>query len=202
MADPSRLGAIVFVTVLSCVVLGAVWGVVIYVMPQSDSLPQLPAQSLPTPSSPPSSLPALSLDIPTMPDHSAPPMLVKEVPAIESAPLGRPASEGMRLPFGMDVKCAMEMDSLCPEDEGNRGVCLQRKTAQLSIPCRPILRERLVRMKENMQQLRVACEADRRQFCRDEALSGGAIVQCLEAHAQEVSNQCFQFLPKRGRLLN
>ncbi len=202
MADPSRFGAIVVVTVLSCVVLGAVWGFVIYVMPQSDSLPQLPAQSLPTPSSPPPPLPALSLDIPTTPHHSAPPVLVKEVPAAEAAPLERPASEGVRLPFGMDVKCVMERDSLCPEDEVNRGVCLQRKAAQLSIPCRPILRERLVRMKENMQQMRVACEADRQQYCRGEALSGGAIVQCLEAHAQEVSDQCFQFLPKRGRPLN
>jgi hypothetical protein len=202
LADPSRFGAIVVVTVLSCVVLGAVWGFVIYVMPQTDSLPQRSAQSLPTPSSPPPPLPALSRDIPTTPDHSDPPVQVKEVPAAEAAPLERPASEGVRLPFGMDVKCAMEMDSLCPEDEVNRGVCLQRKAAQLSIPCRPILRERLVRMKENMQQMRVACETDRRQYCRGEALSGGAIVQCLEAHAQEVSDQCFQFLPKRGRLLN
>ncbi len=200
MADPSRFGAIIVVTVLSCVVLGSVWGVVIYVMPQSDSSPQIPALSPPTPI-PPSS-PSASLDMPPTPVHAPPSVLVKDAPAAESAPLGKLASEGVRLPFGMDVKCAMELDSLCSEDEGNRGICMERKAAQVSAPCRPIFRERLVRLKENLQQMRVACEADRRQYCRDEALSGGTIVQCLEAHAQEVSDQCFKFLPKRGRLLN
>ncbi len=171
MADASRLGAIILVTVLSCVVLGAVWGFVIYVMPQSDSLQQVSAPSPPVPSLPPSS--SLSPGSPLTPAHSTPPVLMKEAPAAEPAPMGPPASEGARLPFGLDVKCAMEMGSLCPEDEGHQGLCLQRKAAQLSVPCRPVLRERLVRMKVNLQQMRVACEADRRQYCRDEALGGG-----------------------------
>ena len=202
MADPSRFGAIIVVTVLSCVVLGAVWGVVIYVMPQSDSPPQIRAPSPPTPIPPSSPSPSLSLGMPPTPAPAPPPVLVKEAPAAESASLGRPASEGARLPLGMDVKCAMEMDSLCSGDEENRGVCLERKATKVSIPCRPIFRERLVRVKENRQLMRVACEADRRQYCRDETLSGRTIVQCLEAHAQEVSDQCFKFLPRRGRLLN
>lgn len=201
MAGPSRFGAIVMVTVLSCVVLGAVWGVVIYVLPQSDSLPEPPSRSLSKPQ--PAPAPSMSLDVPALPDHSDPPVIVKEeAPAAHPAPVGRPASETMRRPFGMEVKCDMEIDTLCPEEESERRVCLQRKAAQLSIPCQPILRERLVRMKANMQHLRAACEADRRQYCRDEPVSGRAIVQCLESHAQEVSDHCFQFLPKRGRLLN
>ena len=143
MADPSRFGAIIVVTVLSCVVLGAVWGIVVYVMPQSDSSPQIPAPSPPTPILPSSASPSLSLGMPTTPVHAPPPVLVKEAPAAESAPLGRLASGGVRLPFGMDVKCAMEMDSLCSEDEGNRGICMERKATQVSAPCRPIFRERL-----------------------------------------------------------
>ncbi|MBI4003350.1 MAG: hypothetical protein HY348_16420 [Nitrospira defluvii] len=203
MAGPSRFGAIVIVMVLSCVVLGAVWGLVIYLLPQSDSLPELPSPSLSMPQSAPLSSPSMSLNVPASPDPSVPPVMLKEeAPTAHPAPVGRPASEAMRRPFGMEVKCDMEMDTLCPEEEGERRVCLQRKAAQLSIPCQPILRERLVRMKENMQHLRVACEADRKQFCRDVPLGGGAIVQCLESHAQEVSDHCFQFLPKRGRLLN
>jgi len=63
-------------------------------------------------------------------------------------------------------------------------------------------RERLVRMKENIQQMRTACEADRKQFCRGVPLGGVAMLQCLESHAQEVSDRCFQFLPKPVRLLN
>jgi hypothetical protein len=65
-----------------------------------------------------------------------------------------------------------------------------------------MLREKLVRMKETMQQFRAACDADRKRFCREVPAGGGGILQCLESHAQEVSDQCFQFLPKRGRLLN
>lgn len=103
---------------------------------------------------------------------------------------------------GREVKCDLEIAALCPEEEGERHACLQRKAARLSAPCRPLLREKFVRMKESMQQLRVACEADRRQFCRDVPAGGGGLVQCLESHAQSVSDQCFQLLPKRGRLLN
>ncbi len=203
MAGPSRFGAILIVTVLSCVVLGAVWGLIIYLLPQSDNLPDPSPRALSLPPPTPPSSPDLSLPVASSPDHSASPVMVKEeTPAALPAPLGRPASAALRRPFGMDVKCDMEMDTLCPEEEGERRICLQRKAAQLSIPCQPVLRERLVRMKENMQHLRAACEADRRQYCRDVPLSGGAIVQCLESHAQEVSDQCFQFLPKRGRLLN
>lgn len=130
--------------------------------------------------------------------------MVKEEPSpAPSTAGGQPTSDIAPLPFGTELKCTMEIDSLCPEDDdGDRRLCLQRNAAQLPIPCRPILRERLVRMKEHMQQMRAACETDRRQYCRDESLVGRAIVQCLESHAQEVSDQCFQFLPKRGRLLN
>jgi hypothetical protein len=128
-------------------------------------------------------------------------MVNEPAPQTGSGPVER-AADALRGSPGMDVKCEMEIDTLCPEGEGDRRACLQRKAPQLSAPCRPILRERLVRMKEHWQHLRAACEADRRQFCRDVPSGGGAILQCLEAHAQDVSDRCFQSLPKRGRLLN
>lgn len=193
------------VTVLSCVVLGAVWGFVIYLLPESTNPPELssrfPSPPIPPPTVQPS--PILNLDDPAPTVHPAPPVMVKEEPTPALSPTkGRSAPEAARLTFGMELKCAMEIDGLCPEEEGDRRICLQRKAEQLPGPCRPMLRKRLVRMKENTQQMRAACETDRRQYCRDESLTGGAIVQCLESHAQEVSDPCFQFLPKRGRLLN
>ena len=200
MAGPSRFGAIVIVTLLSCVVLGAVWGVVIYLLPHSDNLSESsPVASIPQPQS------SLSLGLPALssPEHPAPPMTVKEVaPPTGPMSLGRRGSEPFPVPQGLDVKCDMDIDALCPEEEGDKRPCLQRKVSQVSAPCQPLLRERLVRMKETMQRLRAACESDQRQFCRDVPLGEGAIVQCLEVHAQEVSDQCFRFLPKRGRLLN
>jgi hypothetical protein len=204
LAGPSRLGSIAIVTVLSCVVLGAVWSLVLYTLPQSDLAPE------PTPA--------------FLPRRNLRHLLLRHIPVF---PPRRPRSRFrnrwwcgsrrrsyklkprsiLRLSpcarrSGGSLKCDLEIEALCPEEEGERRACLQRKAAQLSAPCRPMLRERLVRMKEAMQQLRTACEADRRQFCREVPLGGGALVQCLESHAQEVSDQCFQLLPKRGRLLN
>lgn len=200
MTGPSRFGAVVIVTLLSCAVLGAVWGLVISLLPQSDNRPEpSPVVLLPaSPQVPPSVVPPA---VP-LPEPSSPPAMVNEpAPQTGSGPVER-AADALRGSPGMDVKCEMEIDTLCPEGEGDRRACLQRKAPQLSAPCRPILRERLVRMKEHWQHLRAACEADRRQFCRDVPSGRGAILQCLEAHAQDVSDRCFQSLPKRGRLLN
>ena len=102
-----------------------------------------------------------------------------------------------------EVKCALEMDALCPEEKGDRAglFCNGRQPRCLSLVARCCATS-LRRMKENWQQLRVACEADRRQFCREVPSAGGELLlQCLESHAQEVSDQCFQFF-QRGRLLN
>ncbi|ODT45370.1 MAG: hypothetical protein ABS70_03355 [Nitrospira sp. SCN 59-13] len=188
------------VTLLSCLVLGGVWGLVLLVLPQSEAPPDalpVPVPTPPAPTAPP-------LPDRTMMDDSSRPGIANLQPApVAPQPSAPPVAEAARMPIGREVKCDLEMDALCPEEEGDRRACLQRKAAQMSLPCRPMLRDKLARMKENWQQLRVACEADRRQFCREVPSSGGELLlQCLESHAQEVSDQCFQFLPKRGRLLN
>ncbi len=201
MAGPSRIGAVALVTLLSCLVLGGVWGLVIFILPQSDDLPEAGPRSIPP--APVPSPSATSLPGGTLPDASPQPVPVEaEVPIVQLESSPQPMAETVPVPFGQEVKCDFEMEALCSEEEGERQACLQRKAAQLSAPCRPMLREKLIRMKETRQQLRAACEADRRRFCRDVPLEGGAMLQCLESHAQEVSDQCFQFLPKRGRLLN
>lgn len=201
MAGSSRIGAVILVTVLSCVVLGGVWGLVVLLLPESDVSPD-PAPSLPPtpPVRPPSSAVSPISTVPDTPPLPAVaqterPLVVQEAPRPSTLEQGGSA-------IGRDVKCELEIVALCPEEEGARHACLQRKAAQLSQPCRPMLREKLVRMKESLQQLRVACEADRRQYCRDVPAGGEGLVQCLESHAQSVSDQCFQLLPKRGRLLN
>jgi hypothetical protein len=188
------------VTVLSCVVLGTVWGFVVNQLPDSTNLPQ-PVSSLPTPSPPPPTM--QTLPEPALPAAASPPILVKQTPVLDQTRSpARSAAEVAPLSFVTDVKCAMEIDSLCQEGEEDRRSCLQSRSAQLSIPCRPVLRERLVRMKETMQLLRSACEEDRRRFCANESLGEGTMVQCLESHAQEVTDACFQMLRKRGRVLN
>ncbi len=191
----------ILVTLLSCLVLGGVWGLVILLLPQSEVPPATAPLSptIPPVPSPSSTTPLVNI-VPTEPP---PPTVVQTVepPVVQEIARPGPTERGGN-PQGREVKCDLEIAALCPEEEGERHACLQRKAAQLSQPCRPMLREKLVRMKERMQQLRVACEADRRQFCRDVPAGGEGLVQCLESHAQSVSDQCFQLLPKRGRLLN
>jgi len=203
LAGSSRIGAVILVTVLSCLVLGGVWGVVLLLLPESDVLPETAPSSSATP--PIVSPSSRSSPVKTVPDAPLPPaaaaVQTDRAPAVQEPP--RPSSiDTVGLPVGMEAKCDLEIEALCPEGEGARHACLQRKAAQLSQPCRPMLREKLVRIKERMQQMRVACEADRRQFCREGVAGGEELVQCLESHAQSVSDQCFQLLPKRGRLLN
>ncbi len=202
MAGPSRFGAIVVVSVLSLLVLGAVWGLVIYLLPQNEGDPERPRIII-TPASEAPIEPPPQFDKPELrqPDRTVPPVIVRESPAPPTP--SHPSSEPARVPLGLDLKCDAEVEALCPESEGiDRRTCMQGKVRQLSPPCQQVIRERMVRMKENFQHLRAACEADAKQFCREVPLGGGAMVQCLEEHAQEVSDQCFQLLPKRGRLLN
>ncbi len=201
MAGSSRIGAVILVTVLSCLVLGGVWGLVLLLLPESEMLPETaPGSPAALPVPPPSATVPPVKTVPTTPP--APVVAPAEAPpVVQERP--RPSSiDTVGGSAGRAAKCDLEIAALCPEEEGERHVCLQRKAAQLSLPCRPMLREKLVRMKERTQQLRVACDADRQQFCREVPLDGGELVRCLESHAQSVSDQCFQLLPKRGRLLN
>jgi hypothetical protein len=207
LAVPSRLGAIITVGLLSCIVLGAVWAFVIYLLPQSDAesnqsdlLGKAPPKPL---------LQAEPLGQAEMPDRhqsepSVPPVAMRELarPA-EGKPSDRGSLETGRPRPGLDLKCDAEIDLHCPEGEAeDRRACVQDKLRQFSMPCQQVLRERIVRVKESLLHLRAACESDAKRFCRHVAPGGGALMQCLEDHAQEVSDLCFQLLPKRGRLLN
>lgn len=46
--------------------------------------------------------------------------------------------------------------------------------------------------------LRHACFTDYMKYCRDVRLGGGRAINCLNAHADQLSQQCFQALTVRG----
>jgi Cysteine rich repeat len=141
--------------------------------------------------------PVLDLSIPGVPPAAQPPSetpgtsAMTDIPAV-SMPLDRRAAQVARL------RCEAEVEQLCPEaaDGSGRRQCLEKRTQQLSAACQQQVRERLVRWKEERSRLILACQADIKRFCPDVRLGGGQQLQCLQQHAQELSDGCYGMLPK------
>ncbi|MEW6245329.1 MAG: cysteine rich repeat-containing protein [Nitrospirota bacterium] len=108
-------------------------------------------------------------------------------------------AEELRLPANVEIKCQAELERICPASLSgdDRLRCAQRSAQKLPLPCQRTVLARVARAKEDLQRIRFACEEDARRFCRQAGRRGGQILQCLEEHAQEISDRCFQALPKR-----
>ncbi|HEU4505040.1 MAG TPA: cysteine rich repeat-containing protein [Nitrospira sp.] len=182
--------------------LGVVWMVIIGNLSTQQDLSaneslQPPAQPV-APNSVPE--PVLDLSIPGVPSGPQP---ASETPGTSamtdrpraSMPLDRRAAQVARL------RCEAEVEQLCPEssDGSGRRQCVERRAQQLPAPCQQQIRERLVRWKEERGRLILACQADIKRFCPDVRPGGGPQLQCLQQHAQELSDGCYGMLPK-GRL--
>jgi len=185
--------------------LGLVWLTVAASFPSQEELssaavpvePRLAAH----PSSPPSVSPALDLTIPTsslLPSEAAMPRQEGAQPhdsGVEAPVVMRldpPALQASRL------KCEAEIEQLCPDspDGPVRKRCLGQRAKQLPPLCQSQLQEQFVKWKEERSRLMAACDEDARRFCRAVKPGSGQILQCLESHAQEVSDRCYQTLPK------
>ncbi len=108
-------------------------------------------------------------------------------------------AEELRLPANVQIKCQAELESLCPASLSgdDRLRCAQRSAQKLPLPCQRTILARVAQAKEDLQRIRFACKEDARRFCRRAGRLGGQVLQCLEEHAQEISDRCFQALPKR-----
>jgi hypothetical protein len=203
----SRTAAMVFVGMISLVGLGGVWGVALLMLPHQDYETVIVAQSMPGRPTLPGPPPATAV----LPETTVPPASEEELsfttlPPLDPLPVptsaGRVEAPRTTMPLNIEIKCDGEIGTACPEGPfEERRQCMQEKLRHMSAPCRQRAREQLVRMKTNLHQMRMACAEDARRFCRGAEAGRGTVVQCLEAHAQEVSDACFQALPKRGALL-
>jgi hypothetical protein len=177
--------------------LGLAWLVIANNLPSQQELsakesPQPAAQAMPAQPVPE---PVLDLSIPGVP--ATPP--ASETPSTAAAdmpPVSMPMDS--RMAQVARLRCEAEVEQLCPEgsDGSGRRQCLQKRAHQLSAPCQQQIRERLVRWKEERSQLKLACQADIRRFCPDLRPGGGQMLQCLQQHAQELSDGCYATLPK------
>jgi len=99
------------------------------------------------------------------------------------------------------LQCEADIEQLCPDspDGSARTRCLQQRVKQLPPLCQSQLHERFVKWKEDRSRLMAACNEDVKRFCRAVKPGSGQILECLQSHGQEVSDRCYQTLP-RGTL--
>lgn len=185
--------------------LGLVWMTVATNFPSQEELslagaPAESRQSAPPPS-PVSAPPTLDLTIPTSLPRSTETVRSRpdedrlldssiEVPVV--ARLDPRALQASRL------KCEADIEQLCPDspDGSIRTRCLEQRAKQLQPLCRSQLHERFVKWREDRSRLMAACDEDAKRFCRALKPGSGQILQCLQSHAQELSDKCYQTLPK------
>ncbi len=153
-----------------------------------------------TPFSPvPPPEPEIDLSIPGVP--SGPPLASAAAtpPVGEATVTPQPDS---RMAQVAKLKCDAEIEQLCPDmGEGPaRARCLEKRLRDLAPVCRTQMQERFVRWKEDRTRLLSACQDDAKRLCAGLRPGDGRMMQCLQDHAQEVSDRCYQTLPK-GKLL-
>ncbi len=190
---------------VTIVALGLVWATVAENFPSQEELfstappaearqavPPLPSLSVP---------PTLDLTVPTSPP--LPSEVVQASPGddrsrdshIETPVVTRLDSRGLQ---AGRLKCEADIEQLCPEssDGSLRTRCLQQRAKQLPPLCQNQLKEQFVKWKEDRSRVMEACDEDVKRFCRAVKPGGGQIFQCLQSHGQEVSDRCYQTLPK------
>lgn len=192
----SRLTAIL-VTIIG---LGLVWGLVWANMPTKDQLHASAVSSRSMKVAPPT--PALDLSIPGVPAPDAPGshrVVVNGAEIIQSEQGVRGAGVALdpRTKQIAEMKCEAELQQACPDSlqgEGRRR-CIERRSKQLPSLCQSVIRQQLVRWKEHSGHA-LACAEDVKRFCREVPSGEGQMLQCLQDHAQEVSDGCYATLPK------
>jgi Cysteine rich repeat len=190
---------------VTIVALGLVWATVAGNFPSQEELfstvPPAEARQVVRPLPSLSVPPALDLTIPTSPP-------LPSDAAIASPGDDRPHDANVDIPVvsqldsrplqAARLKCEADVEQLCPDspDGSTRTRCLQQRAKQLPPLCQNQLKEQFVKWKEDRSRVMAACDEDVRRFCRAMKPGGGQIFQCLQSHGQEVSDRCYQTLPK------
>lgn len=174
-----------------------VWAIVwANVPPQKELLAALST----TPSVEMPRQPELDLTIPGVPRQSVQGMTGAGEPSLGTATSGEAALQDSRARQIAEVRCEAEIQHSCPDSlmgEG-RQRCMIQRLKRLNPVCQQIVRQRLVRSRE-AEGSKVACAEDVTRFCRSVEPGDGRILQCLQEHEQDLSEACYQSLPK-GRL--
>ena len=196
----------VYLWLVTALGLGLVWGIIVTSFPSQEDLTAIePPRAAAAPVPPSATLPTLDLTIPASPPlPSQDPSVIQQdgVPAQRSS--AEIPIETVIDPRSQQVaklKCEAEIEQLCADSSNGpaRRQCVEQRIHRLAPPCQQLMRERFVKWKEERGRMAAACEEDVRRFCRSMTPGSGNLLQCLHKHAQDVSDRCYQTLPK-GRL--
>jgi hypothetical protein len=179
--------------IVSVVGLILVWGIVWANLPSKDELWSAQLSSGVAAKRP--AVEKLDLTIPGLP--AAPPSNAP-IASGGSAPVGsQRASELHQVRQITELKCDAELQQRCPESLSgiDRQECVVHHIKELLPACQHIVRQRLVRWKE-AGSYRFICAEDVERLCRGMEAGEDRVLQCLQEHAQHVSEPCYQSLPK------
>lgn len=174
-----------------------VWAIVWANYPSKEEL--LSAQSATPPVEQPGQA-TLDLTIPGAPRQS-----VQGLPGTGELPsdmvIGGEASvQDSRAKQIAEVRCEAQVQQYCPDSltGEERRRCVMQRMRQLDQPCQHITRQRMVQWKA-ADGYRLACAADVKRMCLTVEPGEGRILACLQDHEQDLTEACYQSLPK-GRL--
>ena len=185
-------------TALTVIGLGLIWLAVIISLPPREELSakevSLAQRSNPVSVAEPAPEPRLDLSIPGVP--SIPP--APEISVSTGTPVPNMTPPDPHAAQIVRFRCEADIQQLCPGslDGPARANCFKHRGAQLAAPCQQQLREQFVRWKEERGRMITACEDDVKRWCSSMRVGGGQVLQCLQEHAQEVSDRCYETLPK------
>ena len=171
-----------------------VWAIVWANFPPKDEL--LSARSAPSPveASHPQEL---DLTIPGVSRQSIQGSTGTGEPSLSTAMSGEAVVQDSRARQIAEVRCDAQVQEFCPDSLAGeeRRRCVMQRMRQLDQPCQQIVRQRMVRWKA-ADGYRLACPADIKRLCSTVEPGEGRILACLQEHEQDLSEACYQSLPK------
>lgn len=196
-SSPSNRFVAILVTLVG---LGLVWGLVWANMPVKDRFQASEVSSRSKKADP--LTPVLDLSIPGVP----PPDVSGSHQVVVNGEAGSQGDQGAgeagaagnpRATQIVEMKCEAELQQVCPDSvQGEaRRRCMERQAAHLPPLCQSMIRRQLVRWKE-LSGHALACAEDVKRLCRNVQPGDGQVLQCLQGHAQDVSDRCYATLPK------
>jgi hypothetical protein len=102
-----------------------------------------------------------------------------------------------------DGACRDDIKKLCGDVQPGGGAiadCMKTHASELSPGCKEKFVEGHKKMKEKMDAIKQACDADLKQFCANVTPGQGREFACLRSYDDKISAGCKAALPKGGMM--